>query len=523
MRPRWHRLGRAGAEPAAGGARRHLRPLREVSRPVTENPRARHSKRAVLLNFVDGRRIRPYPRTERLCHVRLPSVGQAAVPCVRRRDGVLSDHTKEDRMKTRLALVGLSLVCAVARRGASGGTGLHGPYRRHHQGRHRRGAARRDGRGRRHADRRRRHGRQGRGALRQPRAGALRRDRQALRVHRLPERERAGQRRLDRAARRDPRASAAWPRSVDVTSETPVIETKKQTVSTNVNLDELQNIPSARDPWVVLQTVPGIVVDRVNVGGAESGQQSNYQAKGANPDQNTWNMDGIAITDMGSLGASPTYYDFDMFQEMQVTTGGADPANATPGVQLNFVLRSGTSKWRGTTRYYFENDRPPVRQRLVGPLRPDCQLQPRRRVQGLGLRGRRADHPEPPLRVGRLRQDGAGAERLQLRRRHQRLPADRPRRDVPREHLGQGHRRGLVEDARELHLLPRQQAEVRPRRVRLPPRRDDLQPGWSDRPLQVRAQPDARHQPLHRRALRAYEERVLARAARRPRRPVLSR
>ena len=56
---------------------------------------------------------------------------------------------------------------------------------------------------------------------------------------------------------------------VDVTSETPVIETKRQTVSTNVNLDELQNIPTARDPWVVLQSVPGIIVDRVNVGGAE--------------------------------------------------------------------------------------------------------------------------------------------------------------------------------------------------------------------------------------------------------------
>jgi hypothetical protein len=143
---------------------------------------------------------------------------------------------------------------------------------------------------------------------------------------------------------------------VEVTSETPVIETKRQTVATNVSLDELQNIPTARDPWVVLQSVPGIIVDRVNVGGAESGQQSNYQAKGANPDQNTWNMDGIAITDMGSLGASPTYYDFDMFQEMQVTTGGADPANATPGVQLNFVLRSGTAKWRGSSRYYFENN-----------------------------------------------------------------------------------------------------------------------------------------------------------------------
>ena len=103
-------------------------------------------------------------------------------------------------------------------------------------------------------------------------------------------------------------------------------------------------------------------------------------------------MDGIAITDMASLGASPTYYDFDMFQEMQVTTGGADPANATPGVQLNFVLRSGTSKWRGTTRYYFENDdlqSDNVSSDLFGA---DRQLQPRRRIQGLGLRRRRADH-----------------------------------------------------------------------------------------------------------------------------------
>ena len=214
---------------------------------------------------------------------------------------------------------------------------------------------------------------------------------------------------------------------VDVTTETPVIEAKRQTVSTNVNLDELQNIPSARDPWVVLQTVPGIIVDRVNVGGAESGQQSNYQAKGANPDQNTWNMDGIAITDMGSLGASPTYYDFDMFQEMQVTTGGADPANATPGVQLNFVLRSGTSKWRGSTRYYFENDSlqsDNVSSDLFGR---DRQLQPRRRVQGLGFRGRRTDPARQALRLGRLRQDRARDQRVQLRSHAQRLPADRAR------------------------------------------------------------------------------------------------
>lgn len=144
--------------------------------------------------------------------------------------------------------------------------------------------------------------------------------------------------------------------TVEVTAESPVIDPKQTATRTNVTNDELQQIPSARDPWVVLQTVPGVIVDRVNVGGAESGQQSNYQAKGASSGENTWNIDGIAITDMSALGSSPTYYDFDMFQEMNVTTGGADLQNATPGVALNFVLKSGSNSVRGSSRVYYETE-----------------------------------------------------------------------------------------------------------------------------------------------------------------------
>ena len=143
---------------------------------------------------------------------------------------------------------------------------------------------------------------------------------------------------------------------VEVTAASPVIDPKRMTTSTNVTNEQLQEIPSARDPWVVLQTVPGVIVDRVNVGGAESGQQSSYQAKGASSGDNTWNIDGIAITDMAALGSSPTYYDFDMFEEMQVTTGGADLTMATGGVGLNFVLKSGSNTPRGSARFYFENE-----------------------------------------------------------------------------------------------------------------------------------------------------------------------
>ncbi|HEV8348528.1 MAG TPA: carboxypeptidase regulatory-like domain-containing protein [Vicinamibacterales bacterium] len=151
-------------------------------------------------------------------------------------------------------------------------------------------------------------------------------------------------------------AVAGTAETVNVVGATPIIDIKKQTTSTNVTLEELQNIPTARDPWVVMQTVPTIVVDRVNVGGSESGQQSNYFAKGAVGGDNTWNIDGIPITDMAATGSTPTYYDFDMFQEMQITTGGADAQSATPGVQLNFVLKSGTNTPHGSARFFFENE-----------------------------------------------------------------------------------------------------------------------------------------------------------------------
>jgi hypothetical protein len=150
-------------------------------------------------------------------------------------------------------------------------------------------------------------------------------------------------------------AVAGTAETVNVTAATPIIDVKRETTTTNVTLEELQNIPSARDPWVVMQTVPTIYVDRVNVGGSESGQQSNYLGKGSITTDNTWSIDGVPITDMGATGSTPTYYAFDMFQEMSVTTGGADASNPTPGVQLSLVLKKGSNQPHGNASIYFEN------------------------------------------------------------------------------------------------------------------------------------------------------------------------
>src|SRR5437773_1302524 len=141
--------------------------------------------------------------------------------------------------------------------------------------------------------------------------------------------------------------------SITVTAEAPLLDIRKAGTATNVPKVELEKIPTSRDPWTVLQSVPSVMVDRINVGGTQSGQQSNYIAKGALGRDNSWNVDGVNITDMGATGSSPTYYDFDSFEEMQVTTGGSDPRIQTPGVQLNLVTKRGTNDFKGTGRYFY--------------------------------------------------------------------------------------------------------------------------------------------------------------------------
>jgi hypothetical protein len=140
--------------------------------------------------------------------------------------------------------------------------------------------------------------------------------------------------------------------SITVTAEAPLLDVRRAGTGATVTKIELEKVPTGRDPWVILQQTPGVLIDRLNVGGSESGQQSSYTAKGVTGDQATWNVDGVNITDVGALGSSPTYYDFDSFEEMQVTTGGTDVRIQTPGVQLNMVTKRGTNDLKGSARYF---------------------------------------------------------------------------------------------------------------------------------------------------------------------------
>jgi len=60
---------------------------------------------------------------------------------------------------------------------------------------------------------------------------------------------------------------------------------------------ELQRVPAARDPWTILQATPGVLIDRINVGGNLSGQQSTYKGSAAYFDKVGGNQQVRATTE----------------------------------------------------------------------------------------------------------------------------------------------------------------------------------------------------------------------------------
>jgi hypothetical protein len=128
--------------------------------------------------------------------------------------------------------------------------------------------------------------------------------------------------------------SAAIEEVIVVTAESPLLDERKLSAGTTISQVELEKIPTARDPWAILSQAQGVMVDRINVGGSESGGQSAFRSGAQSKRENDFLIDGVQITDMEG-GGSSTYYDKrrclgqpgDQAWEQRVPRLGALPAH----------------------------------------------------------------------------------------------------------------------------------------------------------------------------------------------------
>ena len=142
---------------------------------------------------------------------------------------------------------------------------------------------------------------------------------------------------------------------VVVSGNAGVVDTRKTTVGVNVTKEMIQALPTARNPWTVLNLIPGMMLDREDVGGNESGQQSHFYGLGASGNDTTWNVDGANITDPSAIGYAPAYLNVNAYEELQVTLGANDIKAQTGGVQLNFVTKRAGNRYSGDFHLYVED------------------------------------------------------------------------------------------------------------------------------------------------------------------------
>jgi hypothetical protein len=144
--------------------------------------------------------------------------------------------------------------------------------------------------------------------------------------------------------------------TVTVIASSPLVDTKSTTVARNITSETVQQLPTSRNPWTVLMLAPGMLIDREDVGGNESGQQSYYSGHGVDQDDSTWRVDGANITDPSALGAAPAYLNMNAYEELQIAYGSNDITAQTGGVQLNFVTKRAGNAYSGMFHLYVEDE-----------------------------------------------------------------------------------------------------------------------------------------------------------------------
>ncbi|HXO29274.1 MAG TPA: hypothetical protein VOA80_18130, partial [Thermoanaerobaculia bacterium] len=103
------------------------------------------------------------------------------------------------------------------------------------------------------------------------------------------------------------------------------------------------------DPWAVLPRTSGVLVTGAYVAGYGGRPGQAFVGPGSNGSQGVFRLEGFEVGDAASSGMAVGVSALTA-EQVEVTTGGADPAVLSPGLQINLVQRRGTNEWRAAAR-----------------------------------------------------------------------------------------------------------------------------------------------------------------------------
>ena len=139
-------------------------------------------------------------------------------------------------------------------------------------------------------------------------------------------------------------ALATLQETVTVSGASPVIDTSTTRVQQNFKMEQLQSIPNGRDMWSLLAVTPSVQMGRIDVGGNRAGTQTGYAAYGMSGQVRVL-IEGINTTE--GTGGAGFYFDYASLEEAFLGTSGQGAEMPNPGVQSQFIARSGSNSFQG--------------------------------------------------------------------------------------------------------------------------------------------------------------------------------
>ena len=138
-------------------------------------------------------------------------------------------------------------------------------------------------------------------------------------------------------------ALATLQETVTVSGASPVIDTSSTRVQQNFKMEQLQSIPNGRDMWALLAVTPAVQMTRIDVGGNRAGTQTGYAAYGQTGQVRVL-IEGINTVE--GTGGAGFYFDYASLEEAFLGTSGQSAEMPNPGVQSQFIARSGSNQFQ---------------------------------------------------------------------------------------------------------------------------------------------------------------------------------
>ena len=135
--------------------------------------------------------------------------------------------------------------------------------------------------------------------------------------------------------------------TITVSGESPIVDVSSTSTGAILTQDVFDTIPRAKEFSALLTMTPGVIASGApDVGGSSLAGRYQVDAFGVAA-QPKLTVEGINTT-TGSGNNSAVVFSSYNFDEVKVSTSGADAETSTPGISIVAVLKSGSNTFRGT-------------------------------------------------------------------------------------------------------------------------------------------------------------------------------